>query len=320
MKQIGARQEAGRIGGIGACGRELCCASWISSFSSVTTNAARVQDISLNPQKLAGQCSKLKCCLVYEYDTYADARRDFPRLREPLQAMDGEYYLVKSDILARTMSFSSSKDAMVNIVTLPVERVKEIIALNRAGKKIDRLQSDDVPDAVAEEPTYRSEEDSITRFDTAGKCRGGRRNRSRGQEGDRPSEQGRDSRSARSDNPQRREHRGPRSESGERNPENRGPRPGGGDRRDARGGRPERQGDPSRRGNGRPNLPQGAGDGSKEPAAIRQESGGDNRSAEQRRSRNRGRGRSNGNGPRPRDERPGEERPTRTPAPDPEKA
>lgn len=320
MKQIGARQEAGRIGGIGACGRELCCASWISSFSSVTTNAARVQDISLNPQKLAGQCSKLKCCLVYEYDTYADARRDFPRLREPLQAMDGEYYLVKSDILAHTMSFSSSKDAMVNIVTLPVERVKEIIALNRAGKKIDRLQSDDVPDAVAEEPTYRSEEDSITRFDTAGKRRGGRRNRSRGQEGDRPSEQGRESRSARSDNPQRREHRGPRSEGGERNPENRGPRPGGGDRRDARGGRPEWQGDPSRRGNGRPNLPQGAGDGSKEPAAIRQESGGDNRSAEQRRSRNRGRGRSNGNGPRPRDERPGEERPTRTPVPDPEKA
>ena len=89
MKQIGARQEAGRIGGIGACGRELCCASWISNFSSVTTNAARVQDISLNPLKLAGQCSKLKCCLMYEYDVYADARQTLPRVREPLQAIDG---------------------------------------------------------------------------------------------------------------------------------------------------------------------------------------------------------------------------------------
>ncbi len=92
MKQIGARQEAGRIGGLGACGRELCCASWMSSFSSVTTGAARAQDISLNPQKLAGQCSKLKCCMMYEYDTYVDARKAFPRLREPLQTIDGEYF------------------------------------------------------------------------------------------------------------------------------------------------------------------------------------------------------------------------------------
>ena len=175
MKQIGARQEAGRIGGLGACGRELCCASWIASFSSVTTNAARMQELSLNPQKLAGQCSKLKCCLVYEYDTYADARRDFPRVREPLQALDGEYYLVKSDILARTMQFSSSKDALVNVVTLSVDRVKEIQALNRAGKKVDRLLlEEDVP-AVTEEPTYRAEEDSITRFDS--KRRSGKRRR-----------------------------------------------------------------------------------------------------------------------------------------------
>lgn len=175
MKQIGARQEAGRIGGLGACGRELCCASWISSFSSVTTNTARMQELSLNPQKLAGQCSKLKCCLAYEYDTYADARRDFPRVKEPLQALDGEYYLVKSDILARTMQFSSSKDALVNVTTLSVERVKEIQALNRAGKKVDRLLAEqDVP-AAAEEPTYRSEEDSITRFD--GKRRNNKRRR-----------------------------------------------------------------------------------------------------------------------------------------------
>ena len=167
MKQIGARQEAGRIGGLGACGRELCCASWMSSFSSVTTGAARVQEISLNPQKLAGQCSKLKCCMMYEYDTYVDARKEFPRLREPLQAMDGEYYLVKNDILAGTMTFSSSKDAMVNVTTLSIARVKEIVSQNRAGKKVDRLQAAEDIAPAAEEPTYRSEEDSITRFDQA---------------------------------------------------------------------------------------------------------------------------------------------------------
>ncbi|WP_418982653.1 regulatory iron-sulfur-containing complex subunit RicT [Alistipes sp.] len=184
MKQIGARQEAGRIGGLGACGRELCCASWMSSFSSVTTGAARVQDISLNPQKLAGQCSKLKCCMMYEYDAYVDARKDFPRLREPLQAIDGEYFLVKSDILAGTMTFSSSKEAMVNVTTLPVARVKEILALNRAGKKVEQLPGDDDRQPVADEPTYRSEEDSITRFDQAKRRKKGRgRNRGERQEG-----------------------------------------------------------------------------------------------------------------------------------------
>ena len=168
MKQIGARQEAGRIGGIGACGRELCCASWISSFSSVTTSAARVQDLSLNPLKLAGQCSKLKCCLMYEYDLYMDARRAIPRIKEPLQAMDGEYYLVKTDILAKMMTFSSSKESMSNLVTIPVWRVKEILAANRNGEKVDSIAGDSAP-KKAEEPTYRTEEDSITRFDKSKK-------------------------------------------------------------------------------------------------------------------------------------------------------
>ena len=168
MKQIGARQEAGRIGGIGACGRELCCASWVSSFSSVTTGAARVQDLSLNPLKLAGQCSKLKCCLTYEYDVYADARRSMPRLREPLQAIDGEYFLVKSDILAHTMTFSTSKESMSNLVTIPVSRVREILAVNRNGGKVESILGEDYEPQV-EEPTYRTEEDSITRFDKAKK-------------------------------------------------------------------------------------------------------------------------------------------------------
>ncbi len=177
MKQIGARQEAGRIGGIGACGRELCCASWMSSFSSVTTNAARMQEISLNPQKLAGQCSKLKCCLMYEYDVYADARRTIPRLREPLQTLDGEYFLVKIDPLAQTMSFSTSKGTLANLTTLPIWRVKEIIAINRAGERAETLLGDAGEERVAE-PTYRQEEDSITRFDN--KSKRNKRNKRRG--------------------------------------------------------------------------------------------------------------------------------------------
>ena len=177
MKQIGARQEAGRIGGIGACGRELCCASWMSSFSSVTTNAARMQEISLNPQKLAGQCSKLKCCLMHEYDVYADARRTIPRLRDALQTLDGEYYLVKIDPLAQTMTFSTSKGAMVHLTTLPISRVKEIMAINRAGEKAETLLGDSDNEKVAE-PTYRHEEDSITRFD--GKGKRNKRNKRRG--------------------------------------------------------------------------------------------------------------------------------------------
>ncbi len=181
MKQIGARQEAGRIGGIGACGRELCCASWISSFSSVTTNAARMQEISLNPQKLAGQCSKLKCCLMYEYDVYADTRRTIPRLREPLQTLDGEWFLVKIDPLAGTMSFSTSKGTMANLTTLPISRVREIIALNRNGEKAETLIGEGDETRV-EEPTYRSQEDSITRFDN--KTKRNKRNKRRGNKGE----------------------------------------------------------------------------------------------------------------------------------------
>ena len=265
MKQIGARQEAGRIGGIGACGRELCCASWISSFSSVTTNAARVQDISLNPLKLAGQCSKLKCCLMYEYDVYADARQKLPRVREPLQAVDGEYYLVKTDILAHTMSFSSSKETLSNMVTIPASRVREIIAMNRAGKRVESLIDKDSINEV-EEPTFRTEEDSITRFDNQNKRRRnknnkGRQNNNRGGnnrgksaqgEGSAPAEEqrergghNRDERAGREarENSENREPREPREnreprEPREGNNENRQRR----DNRNGRGGRNGRDG------------------------------------------------------------------------------
>ena len=180
MKQIGARQEAGRIGGLGACGRELCCASWMSSFSSVTTSAARAQDISLNPQKLAGQCSKLKCCMMYEYDTYVEARKDFPRLREPLHTEQGEWFWVKSDVLAGTMTFSSSKETMANVTSVPVERVREILSLNRQGKSVEQLHDAEQMPTHEEEPTYRTEEDSITRFDQAKRRKNKNRNKHKG--------------------------------------------------------------------------------------------------------------------------------------------
>ncbi|HIW97159.1 MAG TPA: hypothetical protein H9866_01525 [Candidatus Tidjanibacter gallistercoris] len=191
MKQIGARQEAGRIGGIGSCGRELCCASWISSFMSVTTNAARMQDISLNPQKLAGQCSKLKCCLIYEYDDYMDARREFPKVSEPLHVLEGDYYFVKNDILARTMSFSSAPGSMAGLVSLPVERVREIMKLNAKGMKPERLEAEGSSVRTENDPGFVNVigEDSITRFDNARKkkkSRGGRgREEQQGGEGQR---------------------------------------------------------------------------------------------------------------------------------------
>ncbi len=139
MRQIGARQEAGRIGGIGPCGRELCCSTWITNFVSVTTNAARYQEISLNPQKLAGQCGKLKCCLNYEMDVYIDARRDFPAVNIPLECKDGLVYHHKTDIFKRIMWYSFDKNYPVNMVQIPIDRVKEIIQLNKKGTKVKDL-------------------------------------------------------------------------------------------------------------------------------------------------------------------------------------
>ncbi len=169
MKQIGARQEAGRIGGLGSCGRELCCSSWVANFASVTTGAARTQDISLNPQKLAGQCCKLKCCLTYELDAYTDARKSLPRVSEPLHAMDGDYFLVSTDVLGRTMSFSTAKGSNVAGVVLTADKVREVIELNRRGQKPDTITGLAPKNAVEEEPSFVNMvgEDSITRFDKA---------------------------------------------------------------------------------------------------------------------------------------------------------
>jgi cell fate regulator YaaT (PSP1 superfamily) len=141
MKQIGARQEAGRIGGIGSCGRELCCSTWITSFVSVTTNSARYQEVSLNPQKLAGQCGKLKCCLNYELASYLDAQKDFPNTSIPLETEQGQVFHQKTDVFKRLMWYSSRKDMPSEIVCLSVDHVLEIIALNKRGEKVKKLES-----------------------------------------------------------------------------------------------------------------------------------------------------------------------------------
>jgi len=135
MKQIGARQEAGRIGGIGPCGRELCCTTWMTSFVSVSTGAARFQDLSMNPQKLAGQCAKLKCCLNYEVDAYVEAQKGFPSRDIPLETMDSTYYFFKADILNGQISYSTDKVFAANVETISPARALEIIAMNRKGQK-----------------------------------------------------------------------------------------------------------------------------------------------------------------------------------------
>lgn len=167
MRQIGARQEAGRIGGIGPCGRELCCATWMTSFVSVATSAARFQDISLNPQKLAGQCAKLKCCLNYEVDTYVEALKRLPSKEIVLETKDGEYFFFKSDILKGVVTYSTDKHIAANLVELTARRAFEVINMNRRGEKPESLsEGGEVDD---KRPVDLLEQDNIARFDRAKK-------------------------------------------------------------------------------------------------------------------------------------------------------
>ena len=167
MKQIGARQEAGLIGGLGICGRELCCANYITEFKSITTGAARTQDLSLNPQKLAGQCGKLKCCLNYEVAAYLDAHSRIPRVSEPLEFQDGQAFLVKTDILAETLYFSYEKGSLARVFPLSADEVREIQAMNRRGERPSTLQKEE----VAAPEFVTGEEDAINRFDPEKKRR-----------------------------------------------------------------------------------------------------------------------------------------------------
>ena len=164
MKQIGARQEAGRIGGTGPCGRELCCATWMKNFVSVSTGAARYQDISLNPQKLAGMCAKLKCCLNYEVDNYIEASRRLPSKEVVLQTQDSDYYLFKSDILAGMVSYSTDKKIPANLETITAKRALEVIDMNKRGEKPLSLQEDGVI-RQNDRPVDLLENESLTRCD-----------------------------------------------------------------------------------------------------------------------------------------------------------
>ncbi|GET20748.1 PSP1 domain-containing protein [Prolixibacter denitrificans] len=181
MRQIGARQEAGRIGGIGPCGRELCCSSWITNFVSVTTNAARYQEISLNPQKLAGQCGKLKCCLNYELDSYIDAQKDFPPNNIPLETEKGNYNFLKADIFKRLYWYAPAEHQPGGQVAISVDKVKEIIRLNKAGKKVPQLTSEPVAVEQAEVLDYHKVvgQDSLDRFDKPSSSRNRRKKKRR---------------------------------------------------------------------------------------------------------------------------------------------
>lgn len=170
MKQIGARQEAGRIGGIGPCGRELCCSKWMTNFNTVSTTAARYQDLSLNPQKLAGQCGKLKCCMNYELDTYVDASKNLPPKEVNLETQDGTYYHFKTEVFKDAITYSTSPDFAANLVTISSDRAKEVIVLNKKGKKPVMLEDEKVKEANTQ--TNPSDfgnvvgQDSLTRFDS----------------------------------------------------------------------------------------------------------------------------------------------------------
>lgn len=187
MRQIGARQEAGRIGGIGPCGREMCCATWMTSFVSVSTHSARIQDLSLNPIKLAGQCGKLKCCLNYELSTYVDAIKNFPPTDKPLETSEGTFFFYKYDIFKRLMWYSAQKDSPTNIVAVTADHVAEIQKMNAEGKKPATLGATQTS-VNTEDDGYSGTVDldeDVTRFDGKGGRggrRGGRGGRGRGQQ------------------------------------------------------------------------------------------------------------------------------------------
>jgi cell fate regulator YaaT (PSP1 superfamily) len=167
MRQIGARQEAGRIGGIGSCGRELCCATHITNFCSVTTTHAKYQELSLNPQKLAGQCGKLKCCLNFEFDCYIDAQNCFPPRDIPLESAEGTAYFQKMEVHKEVYWYTTDPHSTLNLIPIPVRRVREIQAMNKKGIKAERLIVQN--ESWESEPASGDllENDSLTRFDPA---------------------------------------------------------------------------------------------------------------------------------------------------------
>lgn len=219
MKQIGARQEAGRIGGIGPCGRQLCCSSWMTTFSSVSTGAARVQDITMNPQKLTGQCGKIKCCMNFEVNAYAEAQRSLPDREVVLETSSDSYYHFKTDHFQRQVTYSTVCNAPVRLVTISAERAFEVISLNRRGERPEHLEADAGEERRSSRSSDILADNSLTRFDRerrgsrrGGDSRGGRRSGDQGarrERSARPSDEA--GRSNGGERPQVRQFRSPRT-------------------------------------------------------------------------------------------------------------
>ncbi len=267
MKQIGARQEAGRIGGIGPCGRPLCCSSWMTNFVSVATSAARFQDLSLNPQKLAGQCAKLKCCLNFEVDTYVEASRGMPPKDARLETADATYFHFKSDIFRREVTYSTEKGMAANLVTIPVDRVFEVIALNKQGEKPLSLlpEGSEVPKEKKAFGDILGDEE-LTRFDKkkkrrrkADKPRGESKGGGKGSEGKGDKSGDKPAAGPRPESKPRPESRPGESKPGESKPGESKARPEGGERERRRKSRPgdRRKGGEGKGGDTTPAKPKG---------------------------------------------------------------
>ena len=222
MKQIGARQEAGRIGGIGPCGRQLCCSSWMTTFSSVSTGAARVQDITMNPQKLTGQCGKIKCCMNFEVNAYAEAQRSLPDREVVLETSSDSYYHFKTDHFQRQITYSTVRNAPVRLVTISAERAFEVISLNRRGERPEHLEADAGEERRSSRSSDILADNSLTRFDRerrsgrrGGDSRGSRRGGDQGarrERSARPSDEaGKSNNGNGGERPQVRQFRSPRT-------------------------------------------------------------------------------------------------------------
>lgn len=273
MKQIGARQEAGRIGGIGSCGRPLCCASWMTNFVSVGTSAARYQDISLNPQKLAGQCAKLKCCLNFEVDTYVESSKFLPEKNVRLETADNTYYHFKTDIFKKEITYSTDKQMAANLVTIDAERAFEVIEMNRRGEKPLKLERDGQEKLKEKpKPIDLASQDDLTRFDKAKKKKKKKKPQAQQGErqqggGDRPQPQPQDGGQPRQEQKPRNQEGGERRPKGQRPPQKQ-PRPQGERQERQRGeGRQPEQRRNDRQNNGRND---GQSNGQPQPQAPKQ--------------------------------------------------
>ena len=270
MKQIGARQEAGRIGGLGPCGRQLCCSGWMTNFVSVATSAARYQDISLNPQKLAGQCAKLKCCLNFEVDTYVESARRMPPKDVRLETTDGTWYHFKTDIFKKEITYSSDKSVAANLVTIDAPRAFEIIEMNKRGEKPSQLKRDGEDTAKSKQSSDLLEQDSLTRFDKAKKKKRKKNNNNNNgngapggekpRQGDRQQQSKGEARQADGANSAPKPQRKPKPQQGDR-PQ----RQGDGNGQPRNNAPPQPRGDNSRQPQRRERQPRDAGENSEKP-------------------------------------------------------